>query len=242
MLGEARIGTSGFAQPELVAGPGPELLSRYSQLLGAIEVGSSFRRPPGPEAVASWASCVPPGFQFALKLPRQISHELSLSRAALRSLGGFLEAVAELGPHLGPLLVQLPPTFSLDTRALGEFLRGVPRGPRLAFEFRHPSWLQAATLRLLSAHEAALVVCEQLGDSLRMELTADFAYVRIRADDDRPSVWEDWAARLAALTRRGIDVYAFVHHDRRGVAVDRARRLASLLRTEETSAGQALLT
>jgi uncharacterized protein YecE (DUF72 family) len=247
MHGEARIGTSGFTQPELGGrSPGSaELLARYAQLLGAVEIGSSFLRLPSAEALSGWAAVVPAGFQFSLKLPRRISHELLLARAASRALAGFLEAVVELGPHLGPLLVQLPPDFVADMGALGEFLRGMPSSAaRLAFEFRHPSWLTPATLRLLSAHEAALVVTDGEGlGAPRIELTANFAYVRIRADDQRGPLWEEWAARLAALTRRGVDVYAFVSHGRRGVAVDRARRLQALLRNEErVGEGQSLLT
>jgi len=237
MFAEARIGTSGFERQELASGgPGGDLLAHYAQLLNTVEISSSFQKPPSAETLAEWAAVVPPGFQFSLKLPRKISHELRLAKAAARNLGTFLESASELGPHLGPLLVQLPPNFSLDLKALTEFLRIVPSGPRLAFEFRHPSWLVPAVLRVLSQHEAALVVTDEdeSGPPPRIELTADFAYLRIHRDHDEPSdFWEGWANRLAALSRRGIDVYAYVKHDRRGVAVERARRLAALLRNEQ---------
>ena len=74
-----------------------------------------------------------------------------------------------------------------------------------------------------------------------MTLTAGFTYVRIRRDDDRPEVIDEWAERLGLLARRGIDVYAFLKHDRRGAAVDRAMRLNSLLRTESQFGEQAML-
>ena len=248
MLGEARIGTSGFSHPEWVGAVYPpglgaqDLLAHYAQLLGTVEISQSFQRAPGEELLASWARAVPPGFQFSLKLPRRITHDLRLAKAAARAFATFLEAVEELGEHLGPLLLQLPPTFTSDTRALSDFLRGIPRGQRLAFEFRHPSWFTPATLRILSAHDAAMVLSDYGEGVPRMELTADFAYVRIRREDDRQQAWDEWAERLANLTRRGIDVFAYVKHDRRGAAVERARRLAALLRNEEQSADHALLT
>jgi uncharacterized protein YecE (DUF72 family) len=76
----------------------------------------------------------------------------------------------------------------------------------------------------------------------RIELTADFAYVRIRHEDDSIDAWSAWTERLAALIRRGIDVYAYLKHDRRGIALERARRLAMLLGEQEAQIGQQLLT
>ena len=75
----------------------------------------------------------------------------------------------------------------------------------------------------------------------RLTMTADFTYVRLRRDEDRPEVIDQWAERLGLLTRRGIDVYAFLKHDRRGAAVDRAARLGALLRTESELGEQAML-
>jgi uncharacterized protein YecE (DUF72 family) len=65
--------------------------------------------------------------------------------------------------------------------------------------------------------------------------------VRLRRDDDSPEAIDQWAERLGLLTRRGIDVYAFLKHDRRGASVDRAARLAALLRTESEIGEQAML-
>jgi len=73
----------------------------------------------------------------------------------------------------------------------------------------------------------------------RLEITASFTYVRIRREEGEAI--DAWAERLALLTRRGIDVYAFLKHDRRGLAVDRAMRLSSLLRAGSELGEQALL-
>ena len=246
MAGDARVGTSGFAHREWLGTVYPrgatqgQLLPMYAQRLSAVEI-STTTRVPSPELLASWAASVPPGFQFALKAPSRVAHELGAGKAVARSLGTFLDAVERLGDNLGPLLVQVPETVKADRRALATFLAALPQDLRVAFEFHHPSWHEDGTLRLLSEHEAALVLTDEGDGAPRVTLTADFTYVRIQRDDDRPEAIEEWAERLGLLTRRGIDVYAFVKHDRRGAAVDRAARLAALLRTESGLGEQAML-
>jgi uncharacterized protein YecE (DUF72 family) len=245
MLADARVGTSGFAYREWMGSVYPrgvsaaQLLPLYAERLAAVEIASSFTRLPSTEQIAAWATSVPDGFQFALKAPGRVSQELAAGRAAAKAFGGFLDAVSELGDRLGPILVQVPDRLKCDRRALQEFLEAIPEGVKLAFEFRHPSWHDDATLRVLSAHDAALVLTDH-GDAFpRLEVTASFTYVRIRREDDAMT---DWAERLALLTRRGVDVYAFLKHDRKGVSVDRAMRLSALIRAESGVGEQALLT
>lgn len=247
MLGEARVGTTGFAYRDWMgpvyprgAAPG-QLLHLYAQRLSAVEIASTHTRLPGPDLLSAWAAAVPPGFQFALKAPNRIAQELGSGKAAVRALAPFLDAAEVLGDSLGPLLFQVPGSVPVDRHALSTLLAALPGDLRVAFEFQHPSWHDDATLRLLSQHEAALVLADH-GDGVpRIALTAEFSYVRLRRDDDRPEVIDEWAERLGLLARRGVDVYAFLKHDRRGAAVDRAARLASLLRTESAAGEQAML-
>jgi uncharacterized protein YecE (DUF72 family) len=160
-----------------------------------------------------------------------------------KGLGDLLEAVEPLGMALGPILIQVPQTVPADRNVLTDLLRAAPGELRLAFEFRHPTWSDESTLRLLSAHDAALVLSDHGEGPPRLTLTSGFTYVRIRRDDEQSDVWSEWADRLATLVRRGVDVYGFLKHDRKGVSFDRARRLAMLLTAEETTAAsQQLLT
>ncbi|HUJ26025.1 MAG TPA: DUF72 domain-containing protein [Myxococcales bacterium] len=246
MLADARVGTSGFAYRDWIgsvyprgAGAG-QLLPLYAQRLSCVELTSTYARAPSPEQLASWAASVPPGFQFALKAPARISQELSSGKAAARALGQFLDALEALGDRIGPLLIHVPESMKADRRALASFLAAMPDGLRIAFDFRHPSWNDDATLRLLSDRDAALVLTDNGEGPPRLTLTAGFTYVRIRRDDEQAVT--EWAERLGALARRGVDVYAFLKHDRRGQAVDRALRLSSLLRAEsEIGVEQAVL-
>jgi uncharacterized protein YecE (DUF72 family) len=242
MLGEARVGTSGFSYREWVGSVYPpgltqqQMLALYASQLTTVEIQS---RLPDAPTLAAWSEAVPPGFEFALKLPGRV--DVRAGKVAARALGTLLDLAEPLGERLGPILVQFPHTATADRVALNEFLRAVPEGVRLALELRHPSWQTEAVLRVLSAHNAAMVLADHGSGPPRIELTADFAYVRIRRDDDAEDVWSKWAERLAILTRRGVDVYAFLKHDRRGMALERARRLAMLLRVEDAHSPQQLL-
>lgn len=248
MLAEARVGTSGFAYREWIGTAYPrgaatsQLLPLYADRLSAVEIASTFTRLPPPEQLAAWKAQVPKGFEFALKAPARVSQEPRLGRSGARALTSFVEQLDELGDRLGPVLVQVSDKIAADRRGLAEFLEGSPREIRLAMEFHHPSWQDDATRRLLSAHNVALVLTDAGGAAPRIELTADFTYIRVRRDDDAPGIWSEWAERIAALTRRGVDVYAFLKHDRKGLALERAMRLATLCRAEYAVGEQPVLT
>jgi uncharacterized protein YecE (DUF72 family) len=237
------VGTSGFSYREwagTVFPPGitaTQMLALYGSKLGAVEIQT---RLPDPPTLATWAQTVPAGFEFALKVPGRV--DVRAGKSAARAIAALLEIAEPLEQRLGPILVQFPHTATADRLALNDFLRAVPEGIRLALELRHASWQTEAVLRVLSAHNAAMVLADYGAGPPRLELTADFAYVRIRRDDDSDEVWSRWAERLATLTRRGVDVYAFLKHDRKGLALERARRLAMLLRDEDAHSAQQLLT
>src|SRR5262245_27120186 len=114
--GQLRIGCAGWAIPKQHAGSFPSSgshLERYAQRFTAVEINSSFYRPHRRATYARWAAAVPAGFAFAVKAPKQITHELRLAGTDT-ALDGFLAQVGGLGDKLGPLLFQLPPSLALD--------------------------------------------------------------------------------------------------------------------------------
>jgi len=242
MLAEAHVGTSGFAHREWIGNVYPQdsgphqLLPMYAQRLTAVELNAM-----PPDLAENWAATVPPAFQFAVKAPARVAAELVSGKGPSRAMAAFVEIAARLGDALGPVLIQVPGSRPADAHALRSFLEALPEGLRVAFDFRNPSWRQDAILRLLSAHEAALVLNDEGLGAPRIELTANFTYVRIRQDEDATQAIDEWAERLGHLSRRGIDVYAFLKHDRRGGAIDAAMRLATLLRAESSVGEQAML-
>ena len=155
------IGTAGWSIPRGFAaqcgGPGTHL-ERYARRFRGAEINSSFYRSHRATTYAKWASCTPSAFQFAVKMPRQITHELALRRAG-PALDQWLAESAGLGEHRGPLLVQLPASHSFDARVAGRFfetLRARHEGP-VVCEPRHASWLAARADALLVRYRVARV-------------------------------------------------------------------------------------
>jgi uncharacterized protein YecE (DUF72 family) len=158
------IGTAGWSIPRAFAahcaGPGTHL-ERYARLFRGAEINSSFYRPHAGATYAKWASCTPPGFQFAVKMPRQITHELELRRAR-PVLERFLGESAGLAEKRGPLLVQLPGSHVFDARVAGRFLerlRSLYDGP-VVCEPRHISWLATRAEALLTQYRVARVAAD----------------------------------------------------------------------------------
>lgn len=122
--------------------PKDERLHEYARRLTAVEGNTTFYASPSVATVQRWASQTPETFRMAPKVPRAISHEARLIDAEAQT-DAFLQAVRALGPRLGPLMLQLPPTFGpswLDT--LRAFLEHLPGDVRVAVEVRHPDWFR----------------------------------------------------------------------------------------------------
>ena len=159
-----RIGCAGWSVPKDHAARFPaegSHLERYAGRLNAVEINSSFYRPHRPATYARWAASVPEDFQFAVKVPRQITHERRLADAT-EPLEQFLAECGALGPKLGPLLVQLPPSLGFDPHvalAFFDALRARFPGP-VVCEPRHPTWFGPDAERLLTDAHVARVAAD----------------------------------------------------------------------------------
>jgi uncharacterized protein YecE (DUF72 family) len=159
-----RIGTAGWSIPSAAKDAFEKegsQLERYSSRFSCAEINSSFYRPHRPETYARWAASVPVGFRFAVKVPRAITHDARLSEPQFL-LKEFLAQIAALGPSLGPILVQLPPSLKFDvTRVktfLGEF-RQQFEGDAV-IEPRHPSWFRCDVEKSLCAYRFGRVAAD----------------------------------------------------------------------------------
>jgi uncharacterized protein YecE (DUF72 family) len=215
--------------------PPSRWLRYYAGLFDAVEVNATFYRLPTAKSVANWVEQTPPGFSFAVKASRYLTHIKRLTDLG-PGLDRFYERIEPLvrSPKLGPVLWQLPATFRRDDERLAAALGALPRG-RHCFEFRHESWFVDETYALLRDAGAALVI----GDAPKRpfqthELTADFTFVRFhhgsrgRNGNYSERELEEWARRLDAW-RRSVDVYAYFNNDWEGYAVKNGRRLRKRL-------------
>jgi uncharacterized protein YecE (DUF72 family) len=142
------------------AGEGTHL-ERYATLFNSVEINSCFYRPHRYATYERWAASVPEHFRFAVKLPKVITHEARLVDAG-PALERFLGEIAGLGTKLGPVLVQLPPSFAFDAALASSFfaeLRSRFDGD-VVFEPRHESWFTDSVDAMLIQHRVARVAAD----------------------------------------------------------------------------------
>ena len=182
------LGTSGWSYEDwegTVYPPGTPpagRLAEYVKHFATVEIDSTFYGTPRSSTVARWREVAPRGFLFAAKFPREITHEKGLTDCR-REAEAFVRTMRGLDDRLGPLLLQLPPGFSVEGReVLDKFLLELPEGPRYAVEVRHRSWLGSDLPDLLRERGAALTLVDYPGMPRLEEATAPFAYVRWLGD------------------------------------------------------------
>jgi uncharacterized protein YecE (DUF72 family) len=179
----------------------------------------------------------PPGFTFAVKVSRYVTHIKRLLDVG-EHLPLLYDRIRPLlrSPKMGPLLWQLPPTFACDLDRLARALEHTHDGHRHAFEFRHPSWFREETYTLLREHGVALVIGDrpQVNGFQTHELTADFTFVRFHGGTR--GAWgnyshgelEEWAERLERWSGE-VDVFAYFNNDWEGYAIENALYLKERL-------------
>src|SRR4051812_20179707 len=116
MANDIRIGTAGWSIPAATRhhfDQGVSLLARYATRFSGVEINSTFYRRHQPKTFERWAQVTPAAFRFAIKAPKTITHDARL-RSVTKPLDHFLDDAGRLGPKLGPLLFQLPPSLIFD--------------------------------------------------------------------------------------------------------------------------------
>ncbi len=205
-----RIGCAGWSIPAAYRARFPVTgshLSRYAAVFDAVELDSSFYRLHRAATYARWARTVPPGFQFAVKVPRTITHGDRL-RPSPR-LEEFLPGPLALEDRLGPLLLQLPPSLGLEPETVRAFCAGLRdrfRGT-VVCEPRHPSWFTPAAERLLAAFEIARVAADPpapVAEAGEPGGWPGIAYYRLHGSPERyrSAYSEAFLARFAEGLRR----------------------------------------
>lgn len=208
------MGISGWSYPGWRGIFYPEGLPRRRELefasrkVGSIEINGSFYSLQRPTSYRKWYQETPPGFVFAVKGSRYITHMKKLKDVERPLANFFASGVLRLGEKLGPILWQLPPNLRFDADRLAAFLSLLPRTTeeaallarghderlkdrawthadakrplRHAVEVRHESFLVPAFAALLRRHGVALVAADTAGAwPYSEEITADFVYIRL---------------------------------------------------------------
>lgn len=233
------LGTQGFTYPSWVGPfyppgtPASAFLARYAAQFSTVELDTTFYAIPRASTIASWRERTPAGFRFAAKFPQTITHQRGLAGCGDET-AAFLDAMAQLGDKLGPLLLQMPPSWGAGGfDALAAFLQTLPADFRYALEVRHPSWLAKATLprllSLLQGRSVALCLVQHAWMPVLDETTAPFVYIRWLGrredipDDDfshvrvnRDAQLDRWAGQIKGYLDAGLTVYGYFNNHYQG--------------------------
>jgi uncharacterized protein YecE (DUF72 family) len=230
--GRLRIGTSGWVYRHWKGAfypadvPAKRWFEHYRTVFDTVELNTPFYHLPRPTAVARWRDETPPDFAFAVKGSRFITHNKKL-KDPHEPLERFFELMDGLDDKMAVVLWQLPPSWGFDAERLDAFLRAFRKregARRTCFEFRNQAWYCAEALAILRRHDAGFCIYDLGGHTSPLELTADFAYVRLHGPVQRYSGaygergLAPWAERIGAWRARGIDVFAYFDNDVGGAA------------------------
>jgi len=128
--------------------PQRDWFTHYARYFPTVEVNYTFYRLPQEQTFWRWQEQSPPGFVYALKAPRVITHLRKLSQVE-EPVNRFLERARGLATRVGPILYQLPPNWHCDVQRLADFLALLPGDLRHVVEFRDKSWHNDEVVQLL---------------------------------------------------------------------------------------------
>jgi len=238
---QLRIGCSGWTYADWTGPfypPGTkdrDRLAYYATRFDTTEINASFYRLPSEAMVAGWRERARPGFVFAWKVSRFITHNKKLNEVE-DSVALVFGRMAGLGAHHGPALVQLPPQLRRNDERLAGFLKLLPKKKRHTVEFRHDSWYAPEVFAILADFDAALCISDHHAAPSPWEATASWVYVRGHGPGGRyfGRYSEDeltaWAKQIGRWRAQGRDVYAYFDNDVKSAAPFDAEALMRLTR------------
>lgn len=158
------IATAAWSIPKFAAGAFPEEgsgLARYASVFSGVEVNSTFYRRHKASTFERWAESTPEDFRFAVKIPKEITHQRAM-KDIRQPFEIFLQDISALGGKRGPLLCQLPPSLRFDVESLEpafETMRTLDQG-QIVIEIRHRSWASEQAIALLQRYSIDRVLAD----------------------------------------------------------------------------------
>jgi uncharacterized protein YecE (DUF72 family) len=236
------IGTSGWSYNHWTGIVYPrsasslDRLDAYVARFATVEVNNTFYRWPREEVFQTWHDRTPADFVFSIKASRGLTQFRKLNDP-VPWLERMDAGLVNLARKMGVLVFQLPPHFPYNSDRLAHFLEVAPTWPRLAIEFRHPSWHRDETFAMLEARGVSYCVMSGANLPCVLRATAPFVYVRLHGPDpghlyggsysDDDLRW--WADRIGEWADQGRDVYVYFNNDGHGYAVHNAEVLRALV-------------
>ena len=230
-----RVGCSGWIyrhwKDDFYAGqPQRAWFDHYAGQFDTVEINASFYRTPTPAMWDGWRDKAPPGFRYAVKANRFLTHLKKLSGVE-DATAQFLDLARALGPTLGPILYQLPPNMKRNPERLGAFLALLPTDLEHVVEFRSADWYDSEILGLLDDHGVGFVAHDLVGRPSPRWASGRTAYVRFHGTGGKyvgrysAEQMEDWARWLIEQRVAGRSAWAFFNNDIHGHSIHDALAL-----------------
>jgi len=244
-MADIRLGTSGWSYKEWVGPFYPDsktkMFTHYTKVFNTAEINSTFYAYPSKSTVLGWVRYSPKGFVFTAKLPQVITHEKKLEleegvKADLYRFVELMEPLQRMG-KLPVLLIQLPPSLKKDLDLLEKFFGILPEEFRFAVEFRHRTWWDEETWKLLSKHRVANTILDEPLLPPEPVVTTDFAYMRWHGQGKRSwynyrySIEElkPWISKVKEVSEKTEAIYGYFNNHFHGYAVENCLEVLEML-------------
>jgi uncharacterized protein YecE (DUF72 family) len=215
--------------------PSAQWLPYFAERFPTVEVNNTFYRLPERKTFESWRKATPDGFIVTVKASRFLTHNKRLKDPG-PAVEKLMDAARGLGDKLGPILLQLPPSFKAAPGRLEEALSSFPKPQKVAVEFRHDSWYTPEVRRVLERFDAALCLVDRKGKTLGpVWKTASWGYLRFHDGDGEAFRYtkgrlQHWAHTLQDTFDRSDDLFVYFNNDMAGAAIEDCRKFEEVAR------------
>ncbi len=209
-------------------------LTHYATQFNTVEINASFYRLQSPQTFQKWCEQTPDDFRFSLKANRYLTHTKRLNDP-LDSVLIEKEHAGYLQPKLACVLWQLPKNQAKDMLKLQHFVAALTHWQEVnhAIEFRHASWFDDETEKLLSSHNAVPCVSDAADWPMWLTISSNLLYIRLHGHTHTYSSnyttpqLKKWAERI----KYHKNAWIYFDNDAECAAVENAIELQKLTRS-----------
>jgi uncharacterized protein YecE (DUF72 family) len=222
------IGLSGWGYKEELRKPNTPFaqhgtLPFYSKHFTTTELINTFDNFPTTEQVSKWYNATDIGFKFCPQINKMISHIGDVGIHKVGATNDFIKMIRGLKEKLGPVLIQLNDTASIETKDnIFAYLQKLPTDIAAAIELRNEDWFVSKTkfevfVRQVNAVNKSIVITDTPGrrDAVHMHLSNNIAFIRFVCDGNEVLDMfriEQWRRQLRSWYLQGLDTcYFFLH-------------------------------
>ncbi|MGB3242730.1 MAG: DUF72 domain-containing protein [Candidatus Omnitrophota bacterium] len=190
----------------------------YSSVFSTVEINNTFYQLPDTSTFKKWHDQAPDNFIYAVKGNRFITHMKKL-KDPKEPVKRFMSHARLLKEHLGPVLFQLPPHWTVDSERIDRFTDVLPKGYQYVFEFRERSWYCEDVYKILASKRMSVCLHDMKGSESPDLSVGPICYIRFHGSNElyggkyRISTLRKRAKLIKEALDEGKDVYAYFNND-----------------------------